>query len=58
MIFCESIDYGIYTQIKSDPRNYCEWVSVQTGADQSGLATLLNVSRQAGIETEVRSIVN
>jgi anthranilate phosphoribosyltransferase len=23
----------------------CEWVSVQTGADQSGLATLLNVSR-------------
>ena len=56
--FTESVDYGIYTQRKSDPRNYYEWVSVQTGADQSGLATLLNVSRQAGIETEVRSIVN
>ena len=36
----------------------CQWVSVQTEADHSGLATLVNVSRQAGLETEVKSIIN
>jgi anthranilate phosphoribosyltransferase len=36
----------------------CEWVSVQTGADHSGLSTLVNVSRQAGLETEIQSIIS
>ena len=36
----------------------CEWVSVQTDPDQSGLAKLISVSRQAGLETDIQSIVN
>jgi anthranilate phosphoribosyltransferase len=36
----------------------CAWVSVQTDADQSGLPTLVNLSRQAGLEREVQSIIN
>jgi anthranilate phosphoribosyltransferase len=36
----------------------CEWVSVQAEADQSGVETLVNVSRQAGLETEIQSVIN
>ena len=36
----------------------CEWVSVQTDPDQSGLAKLISVSRQACLETDIQSIVN
>ena len=36
----------------------CEWVSVQTESNQSGLAKLVGVSRQAGLETEIQSILN
>ena len=35
----------------------CEWVSFQTAADHCGVETLVNVSRQAGLETEIHSIL-
>ncbi len=43
---------------KSALNKLCEWVSVQTEADQSGLATLLEISRRAGLEAEIQSIIN
>ena len=36
----------------------CEWVAVQTDTDQSGLPALVNLSRLAGLEREVQSIIN
>jgi anthranilate phosphoribosyltransferase len=39
-------------------KKICEWVSVQTEADPSGLSTLVNVSRRAGLETEIQSIIS
>jgi anthranilate phosphoribosyltransferase len=39
-------------------KKLCEWASVQAETESSGVSTLLNVSRQAGLESEVRSILN
>jgi anthranilate phosphoribosyltransferase len=36
----------------------CEWVSFQTAADHCGVETLVNVSRQAGLETEIQSMIH
>jgi anthranilate phosphoribosyltransferase len=42
---------------KAALKKLCEWVSVQTEADQSGVATLVAVSRQAGLESEIQPIL-
>jgi anthranilate phosphoribosyltransferase len=39
-------------------KKMCEWVSVQAESEQAGLSKLVNVSRQAGLETEIQSIIN
>ena len=59
----DSINQGVVyarevIETKMALRKLCQWVSVQAETDHSGLATLANISRQAGLATEIQSIIN